>query len=77
MNFMQLIKRSVEGFNMALSQFKTLLVKSVVSTEGDTGKLEMANRKRLLERELRDSGLSRSEARRITGAVMRQNKPNT
>lgn len=62
---------------MALSQFKTLLVQSVGSTEGDAGRVEMANRKRLLERELRDSGLSRSEARRITGAVMRQNKPNT
>lgn len=57
---------------MALHGLKTWLLKAVGITAGDTERIDLAHRKRLLERELRDSGLSRAEARRITGAVMRQ-----
>ncbi|WP_157272475.1 hypothetical protein [Azonexus hydrophilus] len=69
--------RSAERFSMAFGHFGrsflgVLGIKTSILTKAD-----LANRKRQLERDLREAGLSRSEAKRIAGANMRQKKPNS
>lgn len=61
----------MERFRMALSRLKAEISNSLGIKGEDKTRLDMANRKRQIERSLRDSGLSRSEAKRITGVLIR------
>ena len=61
------IERSIAGCRRALSRFKVGLQLSLGIRDVCISRNELATARRNLERRLRDSGVSRSEAKRISG----------
>ena len=68
--------RSAAGCSMAFGHFGRSLLGFLGIKKPESTRADLANRKRQLERDLRDAGFSRAEAKRLAGAMVRQIEPN-